>query len=151
MPIFFTPLLYSLSSTCNLLKKSPNNYFFDKVYYGAFFFFHTCIFILDFVGLKATFAFLTFLLFFYSSGFGERLKDHAGRVYEGSVLSFLTSDKEFGAWFMIKWFFPPSRVMWHPTADPIGGFLWVSLLAYGTYGSGWVNFLSAQAILNFDL
>ena len=42
----------------------------------------------------ATFAFLTFFCYFYSSGFGGKLKDDPGRVCEGSVLSFLMSDKE---------------------------------------------------------
>lgn len=57
----FFYLFYLLSSPVPCVKKSPNNYFFDKVSPGAFFLFH--LFFLLFLGLKAILLFDVFLFF----------------------------------------------------------------------------------------
>lgn len=118
---YLCKLFFSISSICfpllYLYKKSPNNHFFDKV--STVLFSLSPIF-LTFLGFGDNF---TFWLFFLQ-GLGKA----NSRVWRGPDWLIFAVWHEAGELLMHKAIFP--LVMWHHTADPIGGFLWVSFVAF---------------------
>lgn len=114
--LFFFHFFYLLSSPVPL-QKSPNNHFFDKVSTVLFFSF---TYFSYFSWVWRIFYFLTFFL----QGLGRQTVESG----EDPIGSFLPCDTELESCWCIKAIFP--LVMWHHTADPIGGFLWVSFVAF---------------------
>ncbi len=114
--LFFFYFFYLLSSPVPL-QKSPNNHFFDKVSTVLFFSF---TYFSYFSWVWRLFYFLTFFL----QGLGKA----NSRVWRGPDWLIFAVWHEAGELLMHKAIFP--LVMWHHTADPICGFLWVSFVAF---------------------
>lgn len=114
--LFFFHFFYLLSSPVPL-QKSPNNHFFDKVSTVLFFSF---TYFSYFSWVWRLFYFLTFFL----QGLGRQ----TSRVWRGPDWLIFAVWHGAGELLMHKAIFP--WVMWHHTADPSGGFLWVSFVAF---------------------
>lgn len=110
---YFDSFLLLAFLSCTSTKK-PNNHFFDKV--SSVLFFSFTYFFLLFLGLATT---LLFDLFFLQ---GLRIANSSLARTQWLIFA-----GWHGAGKARKALFP--LIMWHHTADPIGGFLWVSFVA----------------------
>lgn len=110
-------------------KKAQTTTFLIK-FLRCFFPSTTYFFLLAFLGLKAVFLFDVFI-FSILQGWGKA-NGGSGRWNRGGrfvsfFLFFGQAPQEAALQFIARNLFP--WVMWHHTADPIGGFLWVSFVA----------------------
>lgn len=117
----FANYFFSISSICfpllYLYKKAQTTTFLIK-FLRCFFFSFT--YFSYFSWVWRLFYFLTFFL----QGLGKA----NSRVWRGPDWLIFAVWHEAGELLMHKAIFP--MVMWHHTADPIGGFLWVSFVAF---------------------
>ena len=114
---YFFPFLLFAFLSCTSTKKAQTTTFLIK--FLRCFFSLSPIF-LTFLGFGDYF---TFWLFFFRV-WGRQTVESG----EDLIGSFLPCDMELESCWCIKSHF--SLVMWHHTADPIGGFLWVSFVAF---------------------
>lgn len=118
---YLCKLFFSISSICfpllYLYKKAQTTTFLIK-FLRCFFFSFT--YFSYFSWVWRLFYFLTFFL--------QGLRKANSRVWRGPDWLIFAMCDEAGELLMHKAIFP--WVMWHHTADPIGGFLWVSFVAF---------------------
>lgn len=119
-------------------KKAQTTTFLIK-FLRCFFSFYHLFFLLAFLGLKAVFLFDLFI-FSILQGWGKANSGSGRRNRGGRFVSFFfvffgQAPQEAALRCIARNLFP--WVMWHHTADPIGGFLWVSFVAQ-SYGSDWL-------------